>query len=231
MNAEVRRILEEVRAHGRRFVTEPEAKRVLRVYGIPVTREEICGTPAEAVAAAEKIGYPVVMKLVSPRVVHKTEFDAVRLDLRSPDEVRRAFSEIISKARMEIKDTEIHGVLVSEMAGGVEMIIGSIKDPQFGPIMMFGLGGIFVEVFRDVSYRLAPIERIDAEEMISELRGRKLLEGFRGGPSVNRESLLHTMISVSRLLADHDEIAEMDLNPIFGSEDGVKVADARIFID
>ncbi len=221
-------IIGRVQEDDRKFVTEWESKQILRSYGVPVTQEYLCSTAEEAVARAGQIGYPVVMKLVSPQVVHKTEFDAVKLNLTDESQVEEAFVDLVDV--VETEGFSMHGVLVSEMTSGVEMIIGSMKDPQFGPMLMFGLGGIFVEAFQDVTYRIAPIERIDALEMIEELEGSRLIKGFRNRPGVDIEALVNVMISVSRLMVEYD-IEEMDLNPIFGNEDGVKVADARIFIE
>jgi acetyltransferase len=230
MKSEAKKVLNRVKTEGRKFVTEPEAKEMLRTYGVSVTREVLCGTADDAVIAASKIGYPVVMKLVSPQIIHKTEFKAVRLNVTSEFEVRSSFSQMTSAAKERIANLKLTGVLISETAIGQEMIVGSMKDPQFGQMIMFGLGGINVEVFRDVSYRLAPIEEIDAMEMISELKGKKLLEGFRGHDGVNIGELVKTLISVAHLLADFPEIEEMDLNPLFGDKSGVKVADARMMI-
>jgi len=230
MKSEAKKIIDKAKAEGRKFVTEPEAKEILRSYGVPVTSDVLCRTAEDAAVAAGKIGYPVVMKVVSPQIVHKTEFKAVRLNVSGEEAVRLAFVQMTSSAKERIKDLRIDGMLVSETAKGQEMIVGSMKDPQFGQMIMFGLGGINVEVFKDVSYRLAPIEEIDAREMISELKGRKLLEGFRGHEGVNIDGLVKTLMAVSHLLADFPDIDEMDLNPLFGDKSGVKVADARIML-
>ena len=230
MKGEAKRIIDRAKAESRKFVTEPEAKEMLRSYGVAVTRDVLCRTAEEAVVAAGKIGYPVVMKLVSHQIVHKTEFNAVRLNVVNDGGVRSAFEEMTNSAKGRLGNIRIDGVLVCETAKGQEMIIGSIKDPQFGQMVMFGLGGVNVEVFKDVSYRLAPIEEIDVIEMISELKGRALLEGFRGREGVDMDALASTLMAVSSLLSDFSEIDEMDLNPIFGNKDGVKVADARIML-
>jgi len=225
-----REIIDRVRGEGRKFVMEPEAKAVLGSYGVGVTSDMLCRTPEEAIEAARKIGYPVVMKVVSPQIVHKTEYGAVRLKISSDREVAATFSEMVSNARRNVDDLDLRGVLVSETASGQEMIIGSMRDPQFGQMVMFGLGGVNVEIFKDVSYRLVPLEEVDALEMISELKGRRLLEGFRGREKVDLRALSSALMAVSRLLADFDEIGEMDLNPVFGNESGVKVADARLIL-
>ncbi len=228
MRQEAMHILDGVAVEGRKFVTEPEAKRVLKAYGIESTNESLCQSEDEAVTAAKEIGYPVVMKLVSPQVVHKTEFNAVRLNIRNEDEVKAVYTEMIEMAKSS--RFQVAGILVAETATGTEFIIGSIRDKQFGPLVMLGLGGIFVEIYKDVSYRLAPVEPIEVKDMISELKGRRMLDGFRGKEKVDTEALINAVVSVSQLLADFPNIAEMDLNPIFGNARGVKVADARIML-
>ncbi|MDH7508475.1 MAG: acetate--CoA ligase family protein [Methanomassiliicoccales archaeon] len=230
MTGEAANLIKMARDEGRNFMLEHEAKAVLRSYGISVTQDMFCRTPDEAVHAARRIGYPVAMKIVSPQIVHKTEFGGVRLNIANDEDVKSAFDEMFSSARKRLGDFDFRGVLVSEMVRGHEMIIGSTRDAQFGQMIMFGIGGINVEVFRDVSYRLVPIEEIDALEMISELKGKKLIEGYRGSERVDTNIVVSTLLAVSRLLCDFDEIEEMDLNPVFGNAKGVKVADARIFL-
>ncbi len=228
MRSRAAEILEKVRSEGRKFVMEPEAKQILSAYGVPVTNEAICTSPDEAVMVAERIGYPVAMKVVSPQVVHKTEFKAVCLNVpndKDVAEIYRSFEQEAMRANFDLA-----GVLVSEMAVGQEMIIGSTKDPQFGHLIMLGIGGIAVEVYKDVSYRLAPVTELDVKEMLSEIKGAKLLYGFRGRERANIHALIQALISVSEMLSEVDDIAEMDLNPIFVSSEGVKVADARIML-
>ena len=209
---------------------EHEAKEALSLYGINTTREAICKTADEAVKAGEKIGFPVVLKVVSPDVVHKTDSGGVKVGIKNKEELEKAFKEIIENQKKFNPKADIRGISVQEMAKGEEIIIGAVKDPQFGPMVMFGIGGIFVEIFKDVSYRLIPIEKIDAEEMISEIKGYPLLCGARGKDAVNLESIKATLQNVSKFLIDFDEIKEMDLNPIFVNKEKATVADARIFI-
>lgn len=229
MMASAREIIGKVREEGRSFVTEPEAYAILEEYDIPVAPWELCRSEASALEAAKRIGYPVVMKVVSPQIIHKTEFGAVRIGISSPNEVKEAYSEMIASA--ESRDgMEVTGILVAKMLGGLELIVGATEDPQFGPMLMFGLGGVFVEVFEDVSYRIAPLDEIDVMEMLSELKGSKLICGFRGKEGVNIEALKTVLVSISTLLADLWEIKEMDLNPIFGDSEGIRVADARMIL-
>jgi acyl-CoA synthetase (NDP forming) len=228
MNPEAKAILDKAKSEGRKFVNEIEAKGVLRAYGVPVTNDVLCDSHENAMTAAKSIGYPVVMKLVSPDVVHKTELKAVRTNIRDHLEISKTFDDIMSRATMA--KVRVNGILVSETAVGQEIIIGSLRDPQFGPMVMLGMGGILVEVYKDVSYRLAPVNARDVKEMLAELKGKKLLEGFRGLQKHDIEALTRAVIAVSQIIADFPEIEEMDLNPIFVNENGVKVADARIMI-
>ena len=226
----VKEIFSRIKSEGRSYVLEHEAKEALSLYGINTTREAICKTADEAVKAGEKIGFPVVLKVVSPDVVHKTDSGGVKVGIKSKEELEKAFKEIIENQKKFNPKADIRGISVQEMAKGEEIIIGAVKDPQFGPMVMFGIGGIFVEIFKDVSYRLIPIEKIDAEEMISEIKGYPLLCGARGKEAVNLESIKATLQNVSKFLIDFDEIKEMDLNPIFVNKEKATVADARIFI-
>jgi acyl-CoA synthetase (NDP forming) len=221
-------VLEKAMSEGRNYIMEPEAKQILKAYGIPITNEAVCRSPEEAITVAERIGYPVAMKVVSPQVVHKTEFKAVCLNVpneKDVSEIYRSFEQESMRANFDLV-----GVLVSEMAVGQEMIIGSTKDPQFGHLIMLGMGGTCVQVYKDVSYRLAPVTTLDVKEMLTEIKGAKLLSGFRGREPADISTLIKTMVAISEMLVDIDEIGEMDLNPVFVSSKGVKVADARIML-
>ncbi|OGL49759.1 MAG: acetyl-CoA synthetase [Candidatus Schekmanbacteria bacterium RIFCSPHIGHO2_02_FULL_38_11] len=226
----VKEIFNKVKAENRSYVLEHEAKEALSLYGINVTKETVCKTSEEAVKAGEKIGFPVVLKVVSPDVVHKTDSGGVIVGVKSEQELEKGFNQIIENQKKFNPKAIIKGISVQEMAKGEEIIIGSVKDPQFGPMVMLGIGGIFVEIFKDVSYRLIPIEKIDAEEMLSELKGYPLLCGARGREKTNLESIKETLQNVSKFLLDFDEVKEMDLNPIFVNKERATVADARIFI-
>ena len=228
LKPEARVIIDRASSEGRKFITEPEAKSILRAYGVTVTNESLCLTAEDAVRAAEIIGYPVVLKLISPQIVHKTEFKAVKLDVRTPQEVRGAFEEMTGRGKKA--GYQIQGVLVSETASGTELIIGGLRDPQFGPMVMLGLGGIYVEVYRDVAYRLAPVDPVDVKDMLSELKGKKMIDGFRGREGVDQDSIVDAMVAVSKLVSDVSEIEELDLNPVFGDSRGIKVADARMLL-
>ena len=213
-------------------VAEYQAKQVLAGYGIPVTRGELVTTKEQALAAARRIGYPVAVKVQSPDISHKTEARAVRLNVRSDAELAAAHEEILKNARAYRTGANIEGVLVQEMAGeGVEAILGVTNDPLFGPAVMFGLGGIFAEVLKDVSFRLAPVTPSVAREMVEEIAGFPLLTGARGRPRADVDALVDAIVRLSALAIDlKDHVAEFDINPlfVFGEGKGVKAADALI---
>jgi acetyltransferase len=211
-------------------LSEHGSKQILERYGIPVTREALATSADMAVGLARELGYPVALKVQAPQIAHKTEADGIRLDLASDQAVRSAYGEILANAERFAPDAEVQGVLVQEMLeGGVEVIIGATKDPVFGHAIMFGLGGIFVEVLRDVSFRIAPLTRADAEEMIEEIAGHRVLLGARGRPPADREAIVDALLSVSRLVTEHpDAIAELDINPLLVFPKGAKAVDALI---
>lgn len=213
-------------------LTEHHAKRVLSEYGIPVTREELAVTREQALAAARRIGYPVALKVQAPEIAHKTEARAVRLGLASEDALAAAYEEVLANARSHHPGAEIEGVLVQEMVeGGVETILGVVNDPLFGPAVMFGLGGIFAEVLKDVSFRLAPVTASVAREMIEEIAGYPVLAGARGRPRADLEALAEAIVRLSALALDLEpHLAELDVNPLFvlPQGKGVRAADALI---
>ena len=231
-HASIRSIIAARAAAGGGYLSSDEARAVLRACHIPVVESRLASTGEEAVAAAQAIGLPVVLKVVSPQVVHKTDVGGVALDLRTTDDVRIAFDRMIETVRRNAPDAVIEGVLVEQfMRGGRETIIGMSLDPAFGPVLMFGLGGIFVEVLRDVVFRIQPVTDIDAREMIAGIRGVKLLEGVRGEPPADRELLAEVIQRVSQLVGEHPEITELDINPLVVFEAGGAAVDARIRID
>jgi acetyltransferase len=229
-----REIIAKARKEGRGALTEPEAKEVFRAYGLPVTRGELAKTEDEAVKLAEKIKYPVVMKIVSPQIIHKSDAGGVKVHIKDEKGVREAFRTIVANAKAYKADAQIHGVLVQEMALlGREVIVGSVNDPQFGPTVMFGLGGIFVEALKDVTFRVAPFSAACAMKMFSEIRAYSILQGVRGEKRLDQEQLSTVASRLSQLVYDlGDEIAETDANPIMLYEEGkgLKVVDARIIL-
>ncbi len=213
-------------------LTEEEAKQILKTYDIPVTKEEIATGPEEAVAVAARIGYPVALKILSPDILHKTEAGGVKLNLDTPEKILAAYKEIITNASVYQPDAKIKGVLVQEMLpAGVEVIIGISQDPVFGPVVMFGLGGIFVEVLEDVALRVVPLTKSDAYEMIEEIKGRRILDGVRGQSPVNKPAIAEVILKVAQLAQDFPQIKELDINPLICSDKGVWAADALIVLE
>jgi acetyl-CoA synthetase (ADP-forming) len=225
-------ILSKVKQEGRKFLLEPEAKIVCKKYGIPVTDFKLAKNEAEAVKFAAEIGYPIVLKIVSPDIIHKSDVGGVVVGLKTARGVRNAYKQILGNVKRHKADARIVGVLVQEMApSSTEVIVGAIKDPQFGPAIMFGLGGIFVEVLKDVTFRIAPITEDEAREMITEVKAYPLLKGYRNMPPADIEAIVQILLNASRLVMEHQEIKELDLNPIMVYEKGAKTVDARIILE
>ncbi len=224
-------IFQQSRAAGRLELGEQEAREVIGAYGFKMPRSKLATTHEEAVAAAREIGLPVVMKISSPDILHKSDVGGVRVGVATELEVVGAFTAIIESARRKLPQADLSGVLVQEMIrGGRETILGMTRDAQFGPMIMFGLGGIYVEVLKDVSFRIAPLTRRDAEEMVAEIRSVKLLRGVRGQPPADFDALVEGLLRLSQLVTDFPEIVEMDLNPlaVFPKGGGTVAMDARL---
>ncbi len=225
-------IILEASKNGRKHLLETEAKTICKEYGIPVTEFELAKNRMEAVKFAEKIGYPVVLKIVSPNVIHKSDVNGVILNVKDAQEVQNAYDKIINSVKRHRPDAEIVGILVQEMAPqSTEVIVGATKDPQFGPTLMFGLGGIFVEILKDVTFRIAPVTEDEAREMITEVKAYPLLKGYRNRPAADIETIVKILLNTSRLVMKHQEIKELDLNPIMVYEKGAKTVDARIILE
>lgn len=226
----IQQVLAKARAEGRTRLTEQEAKQVLAAAGLNTTHDELAVGEDEAVASADRIGYPVVLKVASPDILHKTEAGGVKVGLTSAEEVRAAFGDIMAAARSYDSTARIDGVLVQEMVeGGVETMVGVANRPPFGPVVAFGLGGVFVELMKDVTFRLAPIDESGAAEMLGEIRGAAMLDGYRGGPPCNKNALAQAITKLSSLAVEfNDEIEELDVNPLLVSDTRVVALDALI---
>jgi acyl-CoA synthetase (NDP forming) len=227
----VRQVLDRVRSDGRATAGDTEARDILAAYGVPLPKSALARTADEAVAAAEAIGYPVVMKIASPDILHKTDIGGVKLNLSSANDVRDAFDLIVYRATRHMPDATIWGCQVQQMVkGGKECIIGMNSDPQFGPLLMFGLGGVYVEALKDVTFRVAPIDRREAREMLTEIRAYNLLRGVRGEKPSDLDGIADTLIRVSQLVTDFPEIVELDINPllVFPAGQGVLGLDMRL---
>ena len=216
----------------RSLLTEVEAKELLRKAGMPVIDTRLARTGREAVSLAREMGFPVAMKIISPDIVHKTDAGGVKLGLANAAQVEKAHHDIMSSVRQKAPQAQIEGVSVQKMARpGTELIIGMNKDEQFGPVIMFGLGGIFVEILKDVSFRLVPLTPGDAAEMVAEIKGFRLLQGFRGQEPVNISLLEDLIVKISEFIDKNPQIKELDLNPVFGYRDSLAIVDARIILE
>jgi len=232
MPEKVTKIFEEARSEGRKFLLEHEAKNICKEYGIPITELKIAHTVEEAADFSEQIGYPTVLKIVSPDVLHKFDVGGVILNVKSQEEARKAYNQIVENVKKHKPDARIDGILVQEMAPcATEIIVGSIKDAQFGSTLMFGLGGTFVEVMKDVSFRIAPINEADAQEMISEIKAYPILQGYRGQQPRDIDAIIKILVNTSKLVMDNQQIKELDLNPVMVYEKGAKTVDARIILE
>lgn len=228
----VRQILDAVKKEGRDSLTAPEGKLVCDAYGISVPKEGVVSSAKEASSLAGSMGFPVVMKIVSPDILHKTEAGGVIVGVKSADEAATAYEQIIANAKKYKSDAKIVGVQVQQMIkGGQEVIVGAMTDNSFGKLVAFGMGGVLVEVLKDVTFRLAPATREDAASMMDGIQAAEMLRGVRGGKPVNREAVQDIIVRVSQLVSDFPEIAEMDLNPVFASETGAIAADVRIVVN
>ncbi|MFI5032425.1 MAG: acetate--CoA ligase family protein [Reyranellales bacterium] len=228
----VRQVLDKVKVEGRTSLTAPEGKLVCDAYGIAVPREGVAATAAEAARLATGMGFPVVMKIVSPQILHKTEAGGVIVGVKSADDAQKAYDTIVANARKYDAKATILGVQVQQMIGaGQEVIIGAVTDPSFGKLVAFGMGGVLVEVLKDITFRLAPATRDDALSMLDGIAAGEILKGVRGADPVDRDALAAMIVGVSELIADFPEIAELDLNPVFASKSGAIAADVRVVVD
>ncbi|MBW6462121.1 MAG: acetate--CoA ligase family protein [DPANN group archaeon] len=213
------------------LMTEHDSKKMFSSYGISVTKEFVAKDRHEASVYAERIGYPVVMKVMSSDIVHKTDSGGVVLNIHDSDDVLRAYDLIIKNVSKSNPHAKIEGVIVEEQVAGHEIIVGAKIDPQFGPVIMVGLGGIFVEVLKDVSFRVVPITEKDADEMIHELKAFSVLEGVRGQPKADISKIIKALVAVSKLVQDNPNIQELDINPLMVDSKRAVAADARIIVD
>jgi len=224
-------ILSQAREEKRTVLTEIEAKQILGEAGISCTRTVLAATKEEAVSLSEEIGYPVVLKISSVDITHKSDSGGVKVNLKSREEVEKAYDDIMTSCRAYAPDANIEGVAVQGMAKmGTEIIMGMINDGSFGPVVMFGLGGVLVEVLKDVSFRIVPIDKNDAIDMTTEIQGRKLLEGYRGQEPADVECLRDILVKLSDFVNATPGIEEIDMNPVFAYKDGAVVVDARIIL-
>lgn len=233
-NQAVSRVLEGAKQDGRFAIGDTEAWDILTAYGLSIPRSVLAKTPQEAVEAAGKIGYPVVLKIASPDILHKTDVGGVKVGLETPDQVQDAFELMIYRTERFLPEAQIWGCQVQEMAppGGLEVLVGMNRDPQFGPLVTFGLGGIYVEVLKDVTFRVAPFTRLEAQAMLEEIRSKALLDGVRGKPPIDKEVVVDTLLRMGQLVQEFPEIAEFDINPliVYPKGQGAIAIDMRLVL-
>ena len=226
------KIINQVKKEGRKALLETEAKTICSEYGIPINKFKLALNEKEAAKYSDEVGYPVVLKIVSPDIIHKFDAGGVMVNLKNSADVTNAYRKILDNVKKFKADAKIVGILVQEMAPqSTEVIVGAIKDPQFGQTLMFGLGGIFVEVLKDVNFRIAPVTPEEARDMITQLKAYPLLKGFRNTPPADIDALVGILCSTSRLIMDYPEIKELDLNPVMAYQKGAKTVDARIILE
>lgn len=224
-------IIATARSQNRVVLTEVEAKEIMQSAGVPVVETRLAKTKEEALQLAEQIGFPIVAKIVAPDITHKSDAGGVRIGITDQLEMGEAWDDLMANAQTASPGSPIHGVAVQPLApSGTEVIIGGSQDPQFGPVVMFGLGGVFVEILKDVSFRIVPISENDASEMITDIKSYKVLEGYRGNAAADTSAIQKALVATSNLLEGNPDIAELDLNPIFAYGDGILAVDARIIL-
>jgi acyl-CoA synthetase (NDP forming) len=225
-------IVERALQQGRTLLTETESKQVLQDLGIATTLGQLATSEDDAVRLAADIGFPVVLKISSPQITHKSDVGGVQLHLQTADQVRQAYRTILQNASEKAPNAHLEGITVQPMAKpGVEVIIGMSKDASFGPVLMFGLGGVLVEVLKDVAFRLVPLSRRDAEEMIHDIKGFSLLQGYRGAPAANLNTLTTILLTLSDFVSNTPAVKEIDLNPVYAYADGALAVDARLILE
>lgn len=215
----------------KRNLTEAESYCLLSEYSIAVPKYKVLFSLEESIEEAKVLGYPVVMKILSPDILHKTEVGGVILNINNEQEMRESYENIMTKVKESKSNVNIQGVLLSkQLPKGIEVIVGMTRNPQFGPTVMFGLGGIFTEVLRDVSFRICPVTRVDVEEMVNEIKGIKVLKGFRNQTGCDLEAIINIIMNVSEIATKYQNIREIDLNPIIVYGKGAIAADAKIIL-
>jgi acyl-CoA synthetase (NDP forming) len=225
-------IFDQAKNEGRIILTEFESKGLLKKAGIPVVETKMARNRKEAVLRSQEIGFPVVLKIASPDVIHKSDSGGVKLDLNNVARVRTAYDEIMTNVNNQHPNAKIQGVSVQKMVQpGTEVIIGTNKDSQFGPVIMFGLGGLFVEILKDVSFRIIPLNKRNAQEMIQKIKGYPLLQGYRGKEPADIPALIDLILKVSKFVDENPKIKELELNPVFAYSEGATAVDARIILE
>jgi acyl-CoA synthetase (NDP forming) len=224
-------IIQKALQEGRSSLLIPESQQICKLHHIPTPVSHVVQSVEEAVTKGNLIGFPVVLKIISPQILHKSDVGGVVLGINGEAALKEAYPKLIAEVRKNNPKSEVLGVLIEKMMPpSTEVIVGGIHDSQFGPSVMFGMGGIFTEVYKDVAFRVAPIDKIDALNLIHELQGSKILEGIRGQPPADLDAIVDVLIDVSSLMSQHDAISQLDLNPVIAYPDGVCAVDTRIVL-
>ncbi len=227
---QVKSVIEQAAREGRGSLFDDEALKILAMLQLPTVRYRMCESKSQALVAASELGFPVVLKVASARVLHKSDIGGVAVGIRSSDELAAKYDELLGRARSVLDPASILGVVVQETGHGIELAVGVLRDPQFGPVLMFGLGGVLVELINDVSYRLLPITLSEARQQIIEIKGSRLLNGFRGLPATNVDVLAKFLVHVGEIFIRLPEIIEADFNPVFARGEELRIVDARMLI-
>ena len=228
--SEAQRLLEEAIQQRRKILTVQESKKILLQEGFPINPTGFGTNLEEVIAEVEKIEFPVVLKVSSQDIIHKSDIGGVVTGICSVHDLKEQYEIMSQNITQKVPNAQIEGYIIEKMESGIELLVGSTLDPMFGPILAFGLGGIYVEVLKDVVFRLIPVECEDATEMLSEIKAAKILDGIRGQPPVNKKALVNLLMKTSNFINRHPEIEELDLNPVFATDKGVSVVDARIIL-
>ncbi|MFW9904486.1 MAG: acetate--CoA ligase family protein [Candidatus Thorarchaeota archaeon] len=227
---ETQQFLKKAIQQKKKILSVQESKKILSQANFPINPTGFGTNLKEVLAEAEKIGFPVVIKVSSQDIIHKSDIGGVVTGIRNIDDLEVEFKQMQQRISQKVPDAKIEGYIIEKMESGIELLVGSTIDPMFGPILAFGLGGIYVEVLKDVVFRLIPIEREDATEMLSEIKAAKILDGIRGQAPINKKALVDLLLKTSDFIDQHPEIEELDLNPVFATEEGVSVVDARLIL-
>ncbi len=230
MSSEIKIILDKISGEGRHILTYEESRTVMKLAGLPLNKMCFAKNLDECFAKANEIGYPVVLKIISKDVIHKSDSGGVKIGISSDGELRKSYNEMLTSVKNHYPSAEIEGFSIEEMVEGVELLIGTNTDDQFGKMIALGIGGIFVEIYKDVTFRLIPITEKDVRDMIEEIQGKKVLDGYRGLPQVDLSELSNFVINVSKIIEENKVIKEMDLNPVVATKEGLKAIDARIIL-
>lgn len=225
-------IIQKAISQGRSSLLISEARQICSLHHIPTPASFIARNTEEVVKLGSEVGFPVALKIVSPQILHKTEVGGVALNINNQDALKEEYQKMIEQVGKNASDAEILGVMVEKMmAPSTEVIVGGIRDSQFGPSVMFGMGGIFAEVYEDVAFRVAPIDKIDAVNLMNEIKGSKILKGFRGEPAADTDAIIDVLLNVSELMVEHNRISQLDLNPVIVYPNSVCAVDSRIIIN